>query len=325
MERNYDILAIGECLIDFTPIHSTADGYPAFSQNPGGAPANMITAAAKMGASVAFLGKVGNDQFGHFLRNVLIRQNICIDGLVISDSYKTTLAFVSLCEDGQREFTFYRDPGADQMLTSDEIDFSLIRKTKVLHISSLAYCGDVIRHTVNAVASFAKKEGKLITYDANWRPMLWKDLEEGKRRLADALKYADIIKASEEELVLLTQEEHEAEAVGKLLCSGAKMVVVTKGANGSAIYTPTYHIDIDAFPVKAIDTTGAGDAFFGSFIAQILPYVSVEDISQEQMLACAQYSAAFAAISVTRPGGIPSIPTKEETDAFIKYAFREET
>lgn len=318
MARDFDIVAIGECLIDFTPALKKTGQYPSFTQNPGGAPANMIASAAKLGAHTAFLGKVGRDQFGCFLRQVLLDAGACVDGLVLTEDHKTTLAFVTLDTEGQREFIFYREPGADQMLTEAEIDYDILRRTRVLHISSLAYCGEEISKAADAAAAFAKDNGAWITYDANWRPMLWKDIQEGKRRLADGLRFADIVKASDDELTYLTGEPDEAIAAAKLLDGGIKLLVVTKGSRGSTIYAESYHVDVPAYPVQAVDTTGAGDAFFGSFVAQLLRFDSFERISSAQMRECAEFSSAFAAISTTRLGGIPSLPELAEAEAFVR-------
>ena len=314
----FDIVALGECLIDFTPLAVAPGQLPHYSQNPGGAPANLVVAAQKVGARTAFLGKMGDDQFGHFLKKTLERHGVNTHGVRLSKEYLTSLAFVSLDEDGQRSFAFYRNPGADQMLREQEVDFSLLEQARVLHISSLAYCGDVISQTADAAGTWAKAHGKLITYDANWRPMLWKDQVFGKEQLKRGLAFADIVKASEDELCYLTGIQDEQQAAESLLDRGISTLVVTKGAHGSSIYTERFHFDVPAFNVHAVDTTSAGDAYFGTFIYQLLQCGDVGGISREQMQNCARVSSAYAAISTTRLGGIPSLPTKEETLAFMQ-------
>ena len=314
----YDITAIGECLIDFTPLAVQPGEMPRYSQNPGGAPANLVVAAQKIGARTAFLGKLGDDQFGHFLEKTLEQHGVCTRGIWFSKEYLTSLAFVSLDEDGQRSFAFYRNPGADQMLCEQEVDFTLLEQTRALHISSLAYCGDVISRTADAAGAWAKAHGKLVTYDANWRPMLWKNPAFGKEQLKRGLAFADIVKASEDELCYLTGLQDERQAAERLLERGVRILAVTKGERGSSIYTARFHFDMPAFQVRAIDTTSAGDAFFGTFVCQLLQLGEMDGISCEQMQSCARFSSAYAAISTTRLGGIPSLPTKEETLAFMQ-------
>lgn len=315
----YDITAIGESLIDFTPLPAADGKLPQFVQNPGGAPANLVVAAQRIGARTAFLGKMGDDPFGRFLLKTVQAHGVCTQGVFLSEAYQTSLAFVSLDEAGQRSFSFYRDPGADQMLREDEICYDVLEKTRAVHISSLAYCGEVISRTTDTVGAWAKAEGKIITYDANWRPMLWKDQRLGRAQLKKGLAYADIVKASEEELAILTDGlQDERQSAQKLLENGARIVAVTKGENGCSIYTRGFCFRLPAFPVRAVDTTSAGDAFFGTFVYQLLQFPKLDDISLPQMRECARFSSAYAAISTTRLGGIPSLPTKDETLQWLR-------
>lgn len=313
----YDIVSVGETLIDFTPFKPSPGKYPVFEQNPGGAPANLAAAAARMGARTAFIGKVGADQFGAFLARVLAQCNVETRGLVRTEGCQTPLAFVHLDDDGQREFNFYRN--ADQLLREDEVDWALVENARVVHISSLAFCGDVTARTTEKIVVRAKAAGALLTYDANWRPMLWKDPAEGKRLLAAGNGFADIIKASEEELYYITGEEKEENGARILLSGGVKMVLVTKGGAGSAVYTRNTRAASPALGgVRPVDTTGAGDICFGTFLAHMLRQKKgFLDMDGEELAALLRTANTAAGLSVTKRGGISSIPAATEVEAFL--------
>ena len=321
----FDIVGLGELLIDFTPAGKSAQSNDLFECNPGGGVPNLVVAATMLGAKGAFIGKVGNDLFGRFLRETLNRKNVDTTGLILTDEYMTTLAFVHLFENGERDFTFYRKTGADTMLRADEISLEVIDQSKALHFSSLTFTTKISADATLAAIIYAKEKGKLITYDPNWRPMLWENQQACKQGMLSGLSYADIVKVSEEELEILTNKFDENEGANELLQNGSKLVLVTKGEKGSKYYCRNGNQYIPPFNVKAIDTTGAGDAFFGAVISGILANeININDIDLERLNNIIQFASATAALSVTRRGGIPAMPNRTEVELFINAYVNEE-
>ena len=200
----FDVVALGELLIDFTPAGTSEAGNVLFERNPGGAPANVLAAVTKLGGTGALIGKVGSDQFGFFLRDVLEKHGIDGRGLRFSHDVNTTLAFVQLNEHGDRSFSFYRKPGADTTLAPEDLDFGLIDSAKIFHFGSLSMTDEPARSATRTALEYARKKGKIITYDPNWRPVLWTSDEQAKENMLFGLQYADVLKISEEELMFLT-------------------------------------------------------------------------------------------------------------------------
>lgn len=304
-----DILAIGELLIDFTPVKNE-EGV-SFKQNAGGAPCNMLTMAQKLGSKTAFIGKVGNDQFGKFLERTLIDHDISTEGLILSDDFNTTLAFVHLTEDGDRSFSFYRKGCADVMLYKEDIDYKLVDQAKAVHFGSLSFTDEPSRSTVEDVIKYAKTEGKLISYDPNYRPALWASEKDAVESMKIGLKYADIIKVSEEEAEILTGEKDYKVAAKKLYDLGIKLVCVTLGVDGSYYHHKNGHRLVKGFKSKVIDTTGAGDSFFGSVIHGVLKN-SLDTFTGEQLDDILSFSNAAASVCIEKLGGIPAIPNRDE-------------
>ena len=254
----YDIVALGESLIDFTPAGINEMGMPLFSQNPGGAPANVLAMASKLGRSTAFVGKVGRDAFGRFLQEHMEKAGIDCSALRRDDRVPTTLAFVQLDEYGDRSFSFYRDPGADVMLRPEEVDDTLLEGCRIFHFGSVSLTKEPCRAA-----------GALISYDPNYRPFLWPSVEAARRALCAALELTDILKVSEEEMCLLTGESTLPGGAEKLQAMGPFAVFITRGKEGAYFRAPSGEGALPAFPVNAVDTTGAGDAFWGALLAQI--------------------------------------------------------
>ncbi len=257
-----DFISLGELLVDFTPHGKSGQGNDLFEANPGGGAANMAVAMAAYGANCAFMGKVGSDFFGTMLKGYLTDKGVDTSSLVQTDEYMTTLAFVHLAEDGERDFTFYRKNGADAMLKKADIDFDKIAKAKGLHFSSLTLVNDEAKEATFAAASFARLQHKWVSYDVNWRPNLWEDAALCKKNMTQGLSYADIIKVGEEELVYLTDETNSEKGAKKLLSFGAKLVLVSKGPAGSEYYYDGHQGQIPPFRVNAVDGTGAGRLAF---------------------------------------------------------------
>ncbi|MBP7402505.1 MAG: carbohydrate kinase [Clostridia bacterium] len=321
----FDIVSIGEALIDFTPMGVTENGTPLFGANAGGGPANLAAAVTRLGGTAAFLGQVGDDYFGRRLEEVLTAEGIDTAGLVRSGQYKTSLAFIHLSRDGERDFSFYRDPGADELLGRDAVRFDLIARSRCLHFSSVVFTHDTAREATLAAASYARARGVPVSYDPNWRPMLWRDEHAGRAALRLGIPTADIVKATPEELELLTGESDESAAAGRLFDQGVRILLVTRGDAGSTVSTKAGSVDAPGVRVQAVDTTGAGDACFGAFLLELVRSMentrtgtgSLGDIPLAELGRIARFANAAAALSVSRHGGIPSMPTRHELDAFL--------
>ena len=297
----YDITAIGELLIDFTP-----DGKGGMVPNPGGAPCNFLAAAARCGAKTAFIGKVGADAFGARLKKVMEDCRVDVSGLIEDDRYFTTLAFVHLSEDGDRSFSFARKPGADMMLELSEIDFGKVLDSRLLHFcGSLSLTDDPCRSAVLETVRRAREAGVLVSFDVNLREPLWKDLGDAKRELLNGVSSADIVKLSEEELEFLGFSEPEE----ILERCGARMVMLTMGAMGASLMTKNASCRVFAPPVNAVDTTGAGDIFGGSAMVELLAaQKDIEELDEFDLMRIGSFACAMASYSTEKQGGIPSIP-----------------
>ena len=229
----FDVAAMGELLIDFTPAGLSKAGQRLYEQNPGGAPANVLTAITRLGKTGAFIGMAGNDQFGVFLREVLEKNKINSAGLKVCKEVPTTLAFVHLGADGDRSFSFYRNPGADRMISQDDLDSSIIQNCRIFHFGSLSLTDEPARSSTYAAVKMAKASGSIVSYDPNYRPLLWPSQAEAVREMGNVLESVDIVKVSEEELELLTGTDDLSKGSALLCDKGISVVLVTLGAEGS--------------------------------------------------------------------------------------------
>lgn len=312
-----DIIGVGELLIDFTPDHE--GNKQRYVANPGGAPCNFLTMASRVGAKTAFWGKVGDDAFGHSLKEVLVREGIQTDGLVLSKDHNTTLAFVHLDESGERSFSFYRKGSADIDLRLDEVNLAAIDEARCVHFGSLSFTDEPSRSTVQNIISYAKDHGKWISFDPNYRPSLWETEEEAKKWMTEGLKYADILKVSLEELLLLTGQRELLLGCEALARHEIKLICVTLGSKGVFYYTKEIQGYVDGFQSQVVDTTGAGDTFFGAVVGQIvLRHLDLNQIDELTLRDILQYANCAASICVERFGGIPSIPKDEEVKRKLK-------
>lgn len=305
-----DIVALGELLIDFTCVNTDADGYPTMAAHPGGAPANFLAALTKFGAKTAMLGKVGKDAFGKLLIGTLQQAGIETKGLITSDDVFTTLAFVTLDEYGDREFSFSRKPGADTCISFEELDLSLIDKAKVFHFGTLSLTNEPARSATYRTVEYAKSQGKLITYDPNLRKPLWEDTEEAKRQMLWGLAQADVVKISDEEVEFLFGLSPEAGAEKILREYGVKLVFVTCGADGCFFKNAIAEGKVPSIGgIKVVDTTGAGDIFGGSAVWKLLQIgAPVEALDEKQLRDVVSFACTSAGLSTTQPGGISSVP-----------------
>ena len=309
----YDVVALGELLIDFTTQSIDSDGYPTMAAHPGGAPANFLAAIAKFGGKAGMLGKVGTDTFGKLLTNTLRGAGIETKGLVAADDVFTTLAFVTLDENGDREFAFARKPGADTQLRFDELDLSLIDETRVFHFGTLSLTDEPARTTTYRAVEYAKTHGKLVTYDPNLRKPLWRSLDEAKEQMLWGLRQADVVKISDEEVEFLFGLGVQDGAQYILDHYPVKLVFVTCGADGCWFQNCSASGHVDSLKgITVVDTTGAGDIFGGSAVSRFLELGKTpEQLTQEDLAYMARYASAAASLSTEKSGAIPSIPAKE--------------
>jgi fructokinase len=313
-----DITALGELLIDFTECGMSGNGMHLFEQNPGGAPANVLAAAAKAGHRTAFIGKVGSDMHGVFLMQTLQDAGIDTSGLILADDVFTTLAFVALSPSGERTFSFSRKPGADTWLRADEVNEDIIKNTKILHIGSLSLTDEPARGATYHAVTLAKKSGALISYDPNYRASLWPDAESAKAQMRAMLPYVDLLKLSDEETALLTDVSDPAEAALHLYRMGIPCVAVTLGSRGALVCVRGKTAAVPAYPVPVADTTGAGDAFWGGFLHMLLRSGKPPDIlTLDDAVSFARWGNAAAAFCVTKRGAIHAMPSPGDITALL--------
>ena len=312
-----DVTALGELLIDFTYLSTDETGYPTMAAHPGGAPANFLAALAGFGAKTALLGKVGADAFGKLLVRSLEQAGIETRGLVQSSGVFTTLAFVTLDESGDREFSFARKPGADTRLTFDELDLGLIDGARVFHFGSLSLTDEPARTTTRRAVAYARERGKLVTYDPNLRKPLWKDLAEAREQLLWGLGQADVVKISDEEVEFLFGLSPEEGAERILDEYGVKLVFVTCGAEGCAYRNRNASGRVPGLSgLTVTDTTGAGDIFGGSAVWALLQAGKApEKLGRGELERITAFACASAGLSTTRAGGISSLFSLEEIKA----------
>lgn len=304
-----DVVALGELLIDFTCLSVDAEGYPTMAAHPGGAPANFLAALTKFGAKTALLGKIGTDAFGRMLTATLEKAGIETQGLIAADDVFTTLAFVTLDETGNREFSFSRKPGADTCISFEELDLTLIDEAKVFHFGTLSLTDEPARSATYRAVEYAKSKGKLITYDPNLRKPLWKDLNTAKEQLIWGLHHADVVKISDEEVEFLFSLPVEEGADYILKNFGVKLVFVTCGAEGCFFKNAVAEGHVPSLSgIHVIDTTGAGDIFGGSAVWKLLQLDKTpETLNEAELREVVTFACTSAGLSTTMSGGISSV------------------
>src|SRR5690606_31932120 len=296
----YDVVALGEILIDFPPAGLSEQGNPLFEANPGGAPANVLACLAKLGRKTAFLGKVGADEFGRLLREVLASRGISTHGLVLEEAAQTTLAFVHLHDDGVRPFSLYRWPGAVTLLRPEEVDRAQLTGS-IFPLGPLSLTPEPARGASLAALHWAKERGALISYDPNLRPPLWSSLAEAKRQILAVMDQADIVKISREELEFLTGSDSLAQGSAQLVREyGTGLLLVTLGKDGCFFRLGDLTGLVPGFPVQAVDATGAGDGFLGGMLHEILRRgKALEEWSLAELEASVRFANAIGALVVT--------------------------
>ncbi|OIW08677.1 hypothetical protein TanjilG_03353 [Lupinus angustifolius] len=314
------IVSFGEMLIDFVPTTSGVSlaQAPGFLKAPGGAPANVAIAVTRLGGKAAFVGKLGDDEFGHMLAGILKENNVNADGITFDQGARTALAFVTLRADGEREFMFYRNPSADMLLKPEDLNLELIRSAKVFHYGSISLIVEPCRSAHLKALEVAKEAGSLLSYDPNLRLPLWPSPEEARQQMLSIWDKADIIKVSDVELEFLTGKVDDASALS-LWHPNLKLLLVTLGEQGSKYYTKNFHGSVDAFHVNTVDTTGAGDSFVGALLSKIVDDQSILE-DEPRLREVLKFANASGAITTTKKGAIPALPTESDVLNLIKGA-----
>lgn len=314
----FDVVALGELLVDFTYHGKSENGMRLFEQNPGGAPSNVLCALSNLGLNVAFVGKVGKDMHGEFLRSVLEEKSIDTCGLVMAEDVFTTLAFVELSESGERKFSFARKPGADTCLCVNELNRELLTDCKIFHFGSLSLTDEPsCTATIEAVRT-AKQAGAIISYDPNYRAPLWKSKREAAEKMCGVLDLVDVIKISDEETELLTGLDSHKSAADYLLQKGIACVVVTMGENGAYAAVKNASTFVTAPNVPVVDTTGAGDAFWGGFLYKLAKSsFTPGNLSETALKEFVTFANGVASLCVQKRGGIPAMPDMNAVTNFI--------
>lgn len=309
-----DIVAIGEVLVDLTQTGMNQMGVGQYAANPGGAPANLAVAASRLGARTAFVGKVGRDAFGNYLRAVLNENHVDTTGMLTDEREHTTLAVVSVDETGERSFTFYRDPSADVNLDAREIPEDLLKNTRVLHFGSVSLTAEPARSATLYAAKKARENGCLVSYDPNYRASLWESPEEAIREMKDALPLCDILKISDEELPLLTGTDDPVEGSRMLAGLGIRLIFITLGANGAFFRLGEDTGSVPGIKVKVGDTNGAGDTFFGAALSKLVKE-DLNKLTLNRVEEIAAFANKAASITTSRHGAIPAMPRLEEIES----------
>jgi fructokinase len=320
-----DIVCLGEVLIDMFPaeIGVKLTDVSAFRPKPGGAPANVAVAAARLGAQSAFIGKVGDDLFGHYLENVLKTEGVNTVGMRYDEEARTTMAIIAKPDENTSEFVFYRNPGADTRLKPEEIDLKLLQKTKCLHFGSLSLTHEPSRSATIEAVNLAHASGALISFDVNYRPSLWKNPHEAYERAMTIVPNVDLLKVNETELVMLGGSDDLEKATNSLLQHGPDLIVVTLGPEGSFFQTADGSKFVKGFKVKTVDATGCGDAFIAGLLCQIVGGDNWRDnLSPEKLPTALRYANAVGALTSQYLGVIPALPTAERVNTFLNQVYQ---
>lgn len=319
MNKKYDVITLGEMLIDFIEHGKSEQGNPLFEANPGGAPCNVLAMLNKAGRKTAFIGKVGQDLFGNKLKTTLDEVGIDTSNLIIDEDARTTLAFVETFPDGDRDFSFYRNPGADMMLRKEDLHEDLIRDAKIFHYGTLSMTHDGVREATKKAIDIAKESGAILSFDPNLRPPLWKTLDDAKEQVAYGLSKCDVLKISDNEIQWFTGEEDFDAGIAKLREQyNIPLIMLSLGRDGSRAYYKDLRVEVKPFlQDSTIETTGAGDTFGGCCLHYVLKY-GLDNLDEEKLTEMLTFANAAASIVTTRKGALRVMPEVEEVEAFIK-------
>ncbi len=315
-----DIVCLGELLVDMFPaeLGRRLVEVSAFRPKPGGAPANVAVAAVRLGARSAFIGKVGDEAFGHHLADVLRQEGVDVRGIRFDKEARTGMAFIAMPDENTAEFVFYRNPGADMRLRADELDRELLQETRAFHFGSLSLIQEPSRSATMEAANMARQVGALISFDVNYRPTLWNSPQEAYDRIMATVPHVDLLKVNEVELALLAGSEDLDAASKALLKQGPDLCVVTLGPNGSFFRVAEGGEHVPPFKVQTVDATGCGDAFVAGLLCQLVVGADWrEQLSPARMREVLRYANAVGALTALTQGVIPALPTADQVDEFL--------
>ena len=316
--KKFDVIALGELLIDMTDNGVSGQGNTLFEANPGGAPCNVLAMLTKLGYKTGFIGKVGEDLFGRKLKSVLEEVGIDTSTLCVDAECRTTLAFVETKEDGDRDFSFYRNPGADMQLKKEDIHLDLLEQTKLFHFGTLSMTHDEVREATKFAVEYAKEQGALISFDPNIREPLWSSMDLARKQVEYGLGMCDILKISDNEIVWLTGEEDYSKGVAKLKEKyDIPLILVSMGKEGSRAYYKDSMVEKSAFvQPNTIETTGAGDTFMACVLHKVLQD-GLENLKEEQLDEMLTFANAAASLITTRKGALRVMPEEHDIREMI--------
>lgn len=318
-----DVICMGELLIDFvsTAANVSLVESPGFVKAPGGAPANVAVAVQRMGLPAAFIGKVGNDPFGLFLRQTLDQAGVDTRFLLVDETARTTTVFVAVWDDGRKDLCFYRNPGADMLLHPDEITPAMFAGARCFHYGSISFIDEPSASAQRKALEIARSQNLMISYDPNYRPTLWPNVAQAKAVIQDSFKYCHLAKISQEEWAVATGHDDLDSGIKAVLDKGVELLVISRGEQGALATNGDYRIELPTLPVTVVETTGAGDGFMGAMISRLLPewektgsLAKVDRAVVEEALA---FAVAVGALACTQAGAIPALPTRAQVEAFL--------
>lgn len=318
MEK-FDVVALGELLVDFTTNGMTAQSNPLFEANPGGAPCNVLSMLQRLDKRTAFIGKVGEDSFGEMLRNVVEEQGIDTGNLIVDHEVPTTLAFVHTAPDGDRSFSFYRNPGADMMLRKKDIDISILQNTRIFHFGSLSMTAEEVEEATKMAVETAREAGAMISFDPNLRPPLWKSLDTAREKIAYGISQCHILKISDDEIEFFTGTSDIDQGVSRIQEKyNVPFICATMGKTGSRAYYNGNRVECPSFLNRdTIETTGAGDTFMACVLGKILEN-GMEGMDERKLYEMLEFANAAASIITTRKGAFRVMPDKREVETFMQ-------
>jgi len=321
-----DVVCMGELLAEFVSVESNVSlvDSPGFIKAPGGAPANVAVALQRLGMDARFVGKVGDDPFGQYLRKSLDETGVDTSFLLVDPQARTTAVFVAVWDDGRKDLCFYRNPGADMMLRPEEMTDAMLADARCFHFGSITFINEPSAAAQRRLLEMARKKGLMISYDPNYRPTLWPSEEYAREVIQDAFQYCHLAKVSEEEWEVATGHQDLDAGIQAILGQGVELLVISKGENGAIATNGNYRIELPAMQVEVIETTGAGDGFLAAMITTLLPLReklgSLAAIDEQTVRQSLQYAIAVGALTCTQHGAIPALPSTAEVESFIETA-----
>jgi fructokinase len=319
-----DVICMGELLAEFVATQENVSlmEAPGFIKAPGGAPANVAVALRRLGVSSGFIGKVGDDPFGAFLRAALQADGVDTSGLMVDLQARTTAVFVAVWDDGHKDLCFYRNPGADMMLRPEEINEALLAQARCFHYGSISFINEPAASAQRRAIDLAQSAGLMITYDPNYRPTLWPHVDQAKAVIRDSFRYCHLAKISQEEWQVATGHNDLQRGIQDVLKRGVELLVVSRGSEGALATNGDYLIEMPSYQVPVIETTGAGDGFMAAMITRLLPERekagSLARVDREVVREALRFASAVGALTCTKMGAIPALPTCEEALAFLQ-------